>query len=224
MSISDWPRSERPREKLLQRGPSSLSDAELLAIFVRCGVSGRSAVDVARDALAKAGGLRRLLTLRPSELGAYRGMGLVKYVEFQAALEIGRRFVTEKLQRGSALESPLQTRQLLALQLRDRRYEVFCALFLDNQHRMLKFSELFRGTLNSASVHPREVVVEALNCNAAALIVAHNHPSGIAEPSSADRQITTKLRDALGLVDIRLLDHFIVGDGEMSSFAERGWL
>jgi DNA repair protein RadC len=224
MAITDWPRSERPREKLLQQGASSLSDAEILAIFIRCGLAGKSAVDVARDALTRSGGLRNLLTMSPSDLGDYRGIGLAKFVEFQAALELGRRYITERLQRGSALESPLQTRQLLALQLRDRPYEVFCALFLDNQHRMLKFSELFRGTLNSASVHPREVVVEALKHNAAALIIAHNHPSGIAEPSTADRQITSKLRDALGLVDIRLLDHFIVGDGEMASFAERGWL
>lgn len=224
MAIRDWPAQERPREKLLQRGAGALSDAELLAIFLRTGVAGKSAVDLARELLSHFGGVRALLSADESEFCAAPGLGAAKYAQLQAVLELSRRHVSELLQRGSALTSPADTRRLVSSYLRDKPHEVFAALFLDNQHRLIAFEELFRGTLDAASVYPREVVKQALKHNAAALIFAHNHPSGVAEPSQADRQITERLVRALGLMDIRVLDHFVVGDGVPVSFAERGWL
>lgn len=224
MVISEWPEHERPREKLLQRGPATLSDAELLAIFIRSGVPGKTAVDVARDLLARFGGLRELLAASMEELCQASGMGEAKYVQLQASLEMGRRFLAEKLKREVTLGSTRDTMDFLQAQLRDRKNEVFCVLFLDNRHRLMAFEELFRGTIDGASVHPREVVRQALCRNAAAVILAHNHPSGVAEPSQADELITLRLKDALGLVDIRVLDHLIVGDSRCVSLAERGVL
>lgn len=222
MAITDWPVEERPREKLLQRGPEALSDAELLAIFLRTGVRGKTAVDLARDLLTEYGGLRALLEADQTRFCAGNGLGEAKYVQLQAVLEMGRRHLFEILKRGEALGNPADTRRFLQAQLRHYPYEVFACLFLDNRHRVIEFEELFRGTIDSASVHPREVVRRALALNAAAVILAHNHPSGVAEPSSADYRLTRQLRDALALVDIRVLDHMVIGDGETVSLAERG--
>jgi len=222
--IREWPAGERPREKLLDRGPAALSDAELLAVLLRCGTRGRSAVDLARDLLVEFGGLRALLGAQRTELAGKRGIGPAKYAELQAAAELGRRQQSEGLARGAPLADPDATRRFLVARLRDLPHEVFACLFLDNRHRVIAFEELFRGTLDGASVHPREVVKATLRHNVAALILAHNHPSGVAEPSDADRLITRRLREALGLVDVRVLDHFVVGDGYAVSFAEHGWL
>ena len=224
MPITDWPIAERPREKLLTRGPESLSDAELLAIFLRTGVNGKTAVDVARELLGAHGGLRPLLTAGREALCGTPGLGDAKYAQLMAALEIGRRHLGETLARGAALGSARDTKDYLQARLRDLDREVFCALFLDNRHRVLAFEELFSGTLNGTAVYPREVVRSALRHNAAAVIFAHNHPSGVAEPSRADEVLTTRLRDALQLVEVRVLDHLVVGDGEMVSFSERGLL
>ena len=223
MAITDWPAEERPREKLIQRGAQSLSDAELLAIFLRTGIRGKTAVDLARELIDGFGGLRPLLQAEEHRFCEAKGLGRAKYVQLQAVLEMGRRHLFERLQRGEALGSPDDTRRYLSARLREYPFEVFACLFLDSQHRVLAFEELFRGTIDGASVHPREVVKRALKHNAAALIFAHNHPSGIAEPSQADRRITRRLQEALALVDIRVLDHCVVGD-EVVSFAERGLL
>ncbi len=222
--IRAWPESERPRERLLSRGTAVLSDAELVAIFLRTGIAGKSAVDLARELLTQFGGLRGLLEADSATLCSYRGVGPAKYAQLQAGLEIARRHLTEQLARGDVLSDPDATRRFLQMRLRHQPHEIFACLYLDNQHRVLEFEELFRGTLDGASVYPREVVKAALRRNAAALIFAHNHPSGIAEPSAADRSLTRRLREALSLVDIRVLDHLVVGDGEVVSLAERGWL
>jgi DNA repair protein RadC len=224
MRIRDWPQAERPREKLLARGAESLSEAELLALLLRQGTRGVTAVDLARELLVEFGSLRQLLTADAGRLCGHRGVGPARYAELRAALELARRHHLETLRSGVAIESPRSTRLFLQAQLRDRPYEVFCCLFLDNRHRLIAFAELFRGTIDGASVHPREVVRDALARNAAAVILAHNHPSGNAEPSQADELITARLRDALALVDIRVLDHVVVGDGCCVSFAERGLL
>jgi len=224
MRIADWPEAERPREKLLSRGPEGLSDAELLAIFLQTGVTGKTAVDLGRELIQHFEGLRALLDAGQTELCGVRGLGLAKYVLLKAALELGRRYLAESLKRDTALTSPAMTRQFLKSRLRACPYEIFACLFLDNRHRVIVFDELFAGTIDSAHVHPRVVVEKALARRAAALIVAHNHPSGIAEPSQADRHITRRLVDALGLIDVRVLDHFVIGDEEVVSFAERGLL
>lgn len=224
MSITDWPESERPREKLLVRGPASLSDAELLAIFLRTGVTGCSAVDLARDLLGRFGSLRALVAASPAQFCEARGLGEAKYVQLQAVIEMGRRVLAEDLKSRDALADPAATRRYLSAWLRDRDREVFAALFLDSQHRVLAAEELSQGTLDAASVYPREVVKRALALGAAAVIFAHNHPSGVAEPSSADRVLTERLKQALALVEVRVLDHFVVGEGAPTSFAERGWL
>lgn len=224
MPITDWPLSERPREKLLARGAAALSDAELLAIFLRTGVAGKTALDVARELLAAHGGLRSLLTAGREALCAMPGLGDAKFALLMAALEVGRRHLAETLIRGEALVSSRDTREYLKARLRDLDREVFAALFLDNRHRVLAFEELFAGTLTGTAVYPREVVKRALRHNAAAVIFAHNHPSGVAEPSRADEMLTRKLKEALALVEIRVLDHIVVGDGEMASFSERGLL
>ena len=222
MAITDWPESERPRERLLNLGAGALSDAELLAIFLRTGLPGKSAVELARELLQRFGGLRAMLSANRREFCRQPGLGDAKFVQLQATVEMARRHMQERLQRGDALTSPADTRRFLTARLRDYAHEVFACLFLDNRHRVIKFEELFRGTIDAASVYPREVVKQALACNAAAVILAHNHPSGVAEPSTADRSLTRRLMDALALVDVRLLDHFVVGDGEPVSFAERG--
>lgn len=222
MTIRDWPAAERPREKLLARGAEVLSDAELLAIFLRTGVAGKSAVDLARDLVQEFGGLRPLLAADRDRFCAGHGLGEASYVQLQACLEMARRHLQERLRREDVLCSPADTRAYLHARLRDYDFEVFCCLFLDSRNRVIQCEELFRGTLDGASVHPREVVKRALHHNAAALILAHNHPSGVAEPSPADRQLTRRLRDALSLVDIRVLDHLVIGDGETISLAERG--
>jgi DNA repair protein RadC len=224
MAITDWPAAERPREKLLARGPESLSDAELLAIFFRTGARGKTAVDLARELLQRFGGLRHLLATEREMLCEAAGLGEAKYVQLLAALEVGRRHLEARFMRGQALESPRDTLDFLQASLRDRSYEVFCCLFLDNRHRVLAFEELFRGTLNGTAVYPREVIKRALALNAAAAILVHNHPSGAAEPSRADEVLTERLKEALGLVDVRVLDHIVVGDGESVSFSERGLL
>lgn len=221
MAITDWPEGERPREKLLTLGAQALSDAELLAIFLRTGVAGKTAVDLARDLLQENKGLRPLLDLDKKGFCNNKGLGPAKFAQLQAVLEIARRHLREKLQRGDAMTSPEITRRYLQQQLRDYPYEVFACMFLDNRHRLIAYEELFRGTIDGASVHPREVVRKSLHHNAAAVIIAHNHPSGIAEPSQSDRSITTRLKSALDLVDVRLLDHFIVGD-EVISMSEQG--
>jgi DNA repair protein RadC len=224
MPIKDWPAAERPREKLLLRGATALSDAELLAIFLRTGVPGKTAVDLARDILTHFDGLRGLLGADRKAFCTFPGLGAAKFSQLQAVLELARRHLGETLARGEALSDPATTRRYLAARLRDYPHEVFGCLFLDNRHRVIEFEELFRGTINGASVHPREVVRQALAHNAAAVILAHNHPSGVAEPSEADRQLTRRLSEALALVDVRVLDHIVIGDGETVAFAERGWI
>ena len=224
MAICDWPAAERPREKLLEAGPASLSDAELLAIFLRTGVKGKSAVDLSRELLSDFGGLRQLLTASQQDFCRPMGLGTAKFALLQAVLEMARRHLAQELRKGDALASPTQTQQYLQAQLRDRDHEVFACLFLDNQNRVIRYEELFRGTIDAAAVYPREVVKQALSVGAAAVIFAHNHPSGIAEPSQADRAITERLQKALSLMDIRVLDHLVVGDGHCVSFAARGWL
>ncbi len=224
MSITDWPEQERPREKLLQRGSAALSDAELLAIFLRTGTRGKTAVDLARELLADFGSLKALLAADCQRFCQSLGLGTAKYAQLQAVLEMARRHFVETLQQDDVLTSPEATRAYLSAQLRGYSYEVFACLFLDNKHRIIKLEELFRGTIDGASVYPREVAKRALHHNASAVIFAHNHPSGIAEPSQADRLITDKLKQALNLFDIRVLDHFIIGDGVPFSFAEHGFI
>ena len=222
MSIKDWPEAEQPREKLLARGPESLSDAELLAIFLRTGTRGKTAVDLSRELLVRFEGLRRLLEADFSQFTQTRGLGPSKFVQIQAALELGKRHLESTLKSEQALNNPKQTRDFLKAKLRAYQHEVFACLFLDNRHRLICFEELFTGTIDGASVHPREVVKRALHHNAATVILAHNHPSGVGEPSQADQSITKRLQDALSLVETRVLDHIVVGDGETVSFAERG--
>ncbi len=224
MSIKDWPVEDRPREKLLKLGPQALSEAELIAIFLRTGTRGRSALDVARDLLSEFGSLRSLLTADKNALCKAPGMGVAHYATLQAVLELARRHFQERMYSESVLANPQATRDFLRMRLRDLPHEVFCCLYLDNRNRVLAFEELFRGTIDGANVHAREVVKRALAHNAAAVILSHNHPSGVAEPSQADEIITRRLKAALELVDIRLLDHLVVGDSKCESFAERGLL
>lgn len=221
MAITNWPSAERPREKLVSRGAAALSDAELLAIFFRTGVAGMSAVDLARQLLNDYGSLRSLLNASATDFCKHRGLGMAKYVQLQAVLEIASRHLSEQLERQDCLTSPAQTTNYLRARLRDYDYEVFACLMLDNRNRVIAFREMFRGTVDAASVYPREVVKQALADNAAAIILAHNHPSGVSEPSQADIRITERLKKALQLVDIRVLDHVIVGD-QVTSLSEQG--
>ncbi len=222
--ITDMPEDERPREKLLKRGAQSLTDAELLAIFLRTGVAGKSAIDLARDLIATFGGLAGLLAASQHEFCKAKGLGAAKYVQLQAVMEINRRYLREAITGRDVMNSPEATRDYLKLRLRGLSHEVFACLFLDNRHRVIEYQELFRGTIDGASVHPREVLKEALRWNAAAVIFAHNHPSGVAEPSQADLRITKRLQETLDQVDVRVLDHIIVGENDGTSFAERGLL
>ena len=224
MTIKDWPAQERPREKLLQRGAAALTDAELLAIFLRTGIAGKSALDIARELLLDFDSLPRLLSAARGEFCAKRGLGDAKYAQLQAVLEMARRYLHNNLTRVDALTSPELTRQFLANHLCGLQHEVFACLFLDNKHRLIHFEKMFRGTLGSTSVYPREVVKAALRHNAAAVILSHNHPSGVAEPSAEDQRMTEHLKKALALIDVRVLDHVIVGDGCHVSFVERGLL
>jgi DNA repair protein RadC len=224
MSIVDWPEGDRPRERLLRHGPQALGDAELLAICLRTGVRGKSAVELARDLLARFGSVRQLLLAAGERFEGARGLGEAKRAQLLAALELAKRSLKEDLQTRGTLNSPREVRDYLKLVLARTDREVFVALMLDAQHRVVATEELFRGTLTQTSVYPREVVKAALARNAAAVIFAHNHPSGVAEPSHADELLTRSLKSALSLVDIQVLDHFIVAGSRIMSFAERGLL
>jgi DNA repair protein RadC len=222
MAIKDWPQSERPRERLLTQGAAALSDAELLAIFLRVGVTGRSALDLAGDLLVQFKGINALFASSVAEFTRIKGLGEAKYVQLMAAHELARRALVEQLHREELLNSPGRVRDYLKLHLGHLPHEVFMALFLDAQNRLIAAEELFRGTLTQTSVYPREVVKRSLHHNAAAVVFAHNHPSGVAEPSQADELLTRALMQALQLVDVRVLDHLIVARGSTTSFAERG--
>lgn len=224
MAIRDWPAGERPREKLLQQGAQSLSDAELLAIFLRTGTAGNSALDLARSLLKAFGNVRGILETDQETFCQQPGMGPSKFAQLQAALELTKRHMLETLQRSDCLTSSALTRNYVRSRMRAYTREVFLCLFLDNQHRVIAQEELFYGTIDGSMVHPREVVRRSLHHNAAALIFAHNHPSGVAEPSQADISITRRLKNALALIDIRTLDHLVVGDSDVTSLAERGLL
>jgi DNA repair protein RadC len=224
MSISDWPLHERPRERLLRHGAQSLADAELLAICLRTGARGKSAVDLARELIARFGSVRALLSAAADDVPGTPGLGEAKRAQMLAALELARRSLKEELETRGALNSPREVRDYLKLVLGRADREVFVVLMLDAQHRVLATEQLFQGTLTQTSVYPREVVKAALARNAASVIFAHNHPSGIAEPSHADELLTRSLKSALSLVDVQVLDHFIVAGGRILSFAERGLL
>lgn len=224
MSITDWPAGERPREKLLSQGATKLSDAELLAIFLGSGLRGQDAVQTSRQLLTAHGPLRTLLETDPSLMARLPGLGPARACRLAAALELGHRYLAAGLERGEALTDPAAAGRYFSQRLRGRAQEVFAALFLDTRHRALAFEELFQGTLDGAEVHPRIVVRRALTHNAAAVIIGHNHPSGHAEPSPADRAVTARLKQALALVDVRLLDHFVIGDEQPVSLAARGWV
>lgn len=225
MAITDWPEDERPREKLLARGATALSDAELLALFLRVGIRGKSAVDLARDLLSRFGSVTRLCAASSAEFAAVPGMGVAKYAQLQAVMELARRALSEQMNETDVFESPSAVRDWLRLRIGSLPHEVFYVLLLDARNRLIDAVELFRGTLTQTSVYPREVVKLALGCNCAAVILAHNHPSGTREPSAADEQLTQSLKQALALVDIRVLDHFVVtAHAPPLSFAERGLL
>jgi DNA repair protein RadC len=224
MSLSTWPEGERPREKLLERGAPSLSDAELLALMLGTGAPGLDVLTLARQLLARFGDLQGVLAASREDLQSQAGIGIAKFSLLQASMELARRHAMGKLRRGEVMNSPQATRQFLYCHLRDASREVFSCLFLDSQHALICCEDLFWGTLDGAAVYPREVVRRALALQAAAVIFAHNHPSGVAQPSQADRRITERLQAALALVDIRVLDHIIVGSGEQFSFAEDGLL
>ena len=224
MMLKDWLKNERPREKLLDKGPSSLSDAELLAIFLRTGVKGCHVVDLAQQLLKNFGSIAAIYRATEHEFCQHHGLGMAKYVQLQACLEMSKRYLGEQLQKSSALTSSQITRDYLTSELRGESREIFAVMFLDNQHKILKFERLFFGTINAAAVYPRVVVEQALKQHASAVILAHNHPSGVAEASIADKQITTRLEQALNLIDIKVLDHIIVAGNTCYSFAEHGEL
>ncbi|MGL1834809.1 RadC family protein [Rhodocyclaceae bacterium SMB388] len=225
MAITDWPDNERPREKLLAKGAAALSDAELLALFLRVGTKGKTAVDLARELLLQFGTLTRLCNASATEFASIPGMGMAKYAQLQAVMELARRALSEQMSAGDVLDAPEAVREWLRLRIGSLPHEVFHILLLDARNRLIESVELFRGTLSQTSVYPREVVKLALAHNAAAVILAHNHPSGACEPSNADELLTRSLKAALDLVDIRVLDHFIVtAHGRPTSFAERGLL
>ena len=223
-SIKQWPKQERPREKLIQQGANSLTDSELLAIFLRTGCKGVDVVTLSRQLLTDFGSLRALFSASETDFCLHKGLGQAKYVQLQAILEMSCRYLQEPLMKGDPLTSAAQTQQFLSAKMRDYPYEVFAALLLDSQHRVIRFHEFFFGTINSASVYPRVIVQKVLQENAAAIILVHNHPSGDSTASESDRKITEKLVNTLGLIDVKVLDHFIIGDGKYTSFAEKGWI
>lgn len=222
MAITDWPEDQRPRERLIKNGAQALSDAELLAVFLRVGVKGKSAVDLGRDMLSRFGSLSGLFSATIKDFSAMHGLGDAKFAQMQAVLELAKRAISEELQNNASLSSPQAVKNYLQLMIGNKPYESFAVLFLDIKNRLITSEELFRGTLSHASVYPREVVKAALQHNAAAIILAHNHPSGSCDPSNADMSLTQTLKQALSLVDIRLLDHFIVANPHVYSFAEHG--
>lgn len=222
MSIRDWPAAERPREKLLEQGAASLSDAELLAIFLRTGVTGKSAVDLARHLLMQFGSLRSLLEADQQTFSQELGLGPAKFAQLQAVMEMSRRHMAERLKRDPSLRGTSEVREYLKALLRHEPHEVFGCLFLDAKHRVLGFEALFRGSISSTQVHPRQVVKRALANNAAAVILCHNHPSGITDASHSDQKLTVTLKNALAMVDVQVLDHFIIGDGDPLSMSEAG--
>jgi DNA repair protein RadC len=224
MAIKQWPRPERPRERLLAHGATALTDAELLALLLRHGTPGQDAVGLARELLAASGGLRRLVELPLAAFTALRGLGAARYAELHAALELSRRYLREGLERPGPIGGPEGAKDYLLAQFKPLRREVFACLFLDTRHQLIAFEILFYGTLDATTVHPREVVRRVLELNAAAVILAHNHPSGVAEPSQADQALTRRLSEALALIDVRVLDHIVAGDRSAVSFADRGWL
>jgi DNA repair protein RadC len=221
MAISDWPAGERPRERLLAHGAGALSDAELLAVLLRTGLPGKSAVELGRELLTR---FKSLGGLFGADLAGVKGLGPAKRAQFEAAIELARRSLKDDLRTANALTSPGAVRDYLRLAIAEREHEVFVCLWLDAQHRVTACEELFRGTLTQTSVYPREIVKAALKANAAAVIFAHNHPSGAAQPSQADELLTRNLKDALALVDVKVLDHFVVAGHQALSFAERGLL
>jgi DNA repair protein RadC len=222
MSIKDLPRSMRPREKLLAMGVGALTDAELLALLLRTGIPGQGVLALADALLLRFGGIAGLLNAQATDLKAVKGLGPAKRAELAAVLELARRSLAQGLKQSPVFDSPAQLREYVALRLRPLPREVFCVLWLDSRHRLLEMQELFQGTLSHAAVHPREVVRSAMRINAAAAVLAHNHPSGVAEPSRADEQLTTTLRAALQLVDVRVIDHLVVGAADVVSLADRG--
>lgn len=222
MTIANWPLNERPREKIILHGAKNLSDTELIAIFLRTGVRGKSAIDIARELLYEHGTLKKLFNADPNQLFQKRGLGRAKYAMLKAAIELGRRYLEEDITLGEPLNNSLLTKRFVVNRLRDYQNEVFACLFLDIQNRMICFDELFYGTINEANIYPREVVKRGLKHNAAKIIFAHNHPSGMATPSQADQDVTQLLKKALALVEIQVIDHIIVGNKESFSFAESG--
>ncbi|MEM0911501.1 MAG: DNA repair protein RadC [Pseudomonadota bacterium] len=224
MKIMQWPRQERPREKLLQFGAQNLSDAELLAIFIQCGVKGESALDIAKRLLTEFGSLRKLLNSPRNRVIGSKGLGSAKYALLQASIEMNRRALLEVMVKEQSFSSAEDASLFLQQHLREKQREVFTVLMLDSQHQLITIHDMFYGTINAATVYPREIVKQALEDNAASVILAHNHPSGHPEPSTADQQITQRIVDALSLVDISVLDHFVIGDGTAVSFAQRGLL
>lgn len=222
--ITTWPKEERPREKLLNKGARSLTDAELLAIFLRTGTHGKNVIDLSREIIQHFGGLKKLMAVSQKDFCQFKGLGQAKYVQLMASIEMTQRYLAESLNQGSALKNPDEVKRYLQGYLTERKNEVFAVMFLDNQHRVLKYEELFFGTINSSSVHPRVIVQKSLTYNAAAIIIAHNHPSGIAEPSLSDIRLTSTLQETLEVVDVRLLDHMIVAGNQVISLAEIGKL
>lgn len=224
MAITDWPEEQRPRERLIKHGAAILSDSELLAVFLRVGVAGKSAVDLARDMVQHFGSLNGLFAASLNDFSKLNGLGPAKYAQLQAVLELAKRSLSEELQAGVTLSSPQAVKQYLQLLLGGKVYESFAVLFLDVKNRLIACEELFRGTLTHTSVYPREIVKVALAHNAASVILAHNHPSGTPEPSAADHTLTQALKQALALIDVRVLDHFVVAGKHVYSFTEHGQL
>jgi len=224
MNIQTWPNKERPREKLIAEGARALSDAELLAILFSTGTKGKSAVDLGRELLQQYGGLRSLFAASLESFTKTPGLGLSKYTQCQAAIELGRRHLQESLKRNNVITQAADAERFLVASLREYEHEVFACLFLDNRHRVIQFETLFHGSIDSTSVYPRELIKRALHHNAAAVILAHNHPSGVPKPSQADRDITQHLAKALNMVKVRLLDHMVIGDTQAVSMSQLGML